>query len=265
MKRLIIALVLGLGLTGFAQETTPPQKKGYSQRMTPEQRQQKHLAHLTKELNLDTKQQEAVGKLLAEKSAKAQNVKTKTHTRKAGGEKLTPEEREALKAKMQAEKTDTEAKMKAILSDEQYKKWLDIREENIENIREKREAMGGEPMGKRTPDDFQQKHLANLTKELNLDTKQQEAVGKLLAEKSAKAKDLKTQAQTQKANGTKLTTEEREALKTKMQAEKIDTETKMKAILSDEQYKKWLDIREENKENMKNKMRNNGRKGWSKE
>jgi protein CpxP len=138
MKKLIIALVFGLGLTGFAQETTPQQNKAGMDKMTPEQRQQKHLAHLTKELTLDTKQQEAVGKILAEKGAKAQELKAQKDTRKASGEKLTPEERTAFKNKMQAEKADTEAKMKAILSADQYQKWLDLREENKEKMKEKR-------------------------------------------------------------------------------------------------------------------------------
>src|SRR6187402_2338808 len=115
MRKLIIVLAFGLGLTGFAQETTP------------QQRQQKYLAHLTKELNLDAKQQEAVGKLLAEKSAKTHDLKAKANAKKATGEKLTPEEETALKNKLLAEKADTEAKMKAILSSDQFKKWLTIR------------------------------------------------------------------------------------------------------------------------------------------
>lgn len=249
MKKLIIALALTLGLNGFAQETTPQQKRANMEKMTPEQRQQKHLTHLTKELNLDAKQQEAVGKLLTEKSAKAQGLKGKRTT-------MTPEEKTTLKTKMEAEKTDTEARMKAILSADQYQKWLTLREENKGKMRgkmeEKRGAMGGEPMEKRTPEDHQQKHLAHLTKELNLDTKQQEAVGKILAEKSAKAHEFKTKTD---AKGDKMTPEERTAFKNKMQAEKADTEAKMKAILSAEQYQKWLTIREENRGKMKEKRR----------
>jgi protein CpxP len=52
-----------------------------------------------------------------------------------------------------------------------------------------------------------------------------------------------------------MTAEEREAFKTKMQAEKADTETKMKAVLSADQYKKWLETREENKDKMRDKIR----------
>ena len=137
MKKLIIALVFGMGLTGFAQETTTPTKSDI-EKMTPEQRQQKHLQKLTKELTLDAKQQEAVGKILAEKSAKAQELKAQKGTRKASGEKMTKEERATFKNTMQAENADTEAKMKAVLSADQYQKWLDLREENKAKMKERR-------------------------------------------------------------------------------------------------------------------------------
>ena len=138
MKSLIIALVFGIGMSGFAQVSTPQPGGNKMEKMTPEQRQQKHLDRLTKELTLDAKQQVAVGKILTEKSAKAQDMKAQKDTRKASGDKMTTEERTAFKNAMQAEKADTEAKMKAVLSADQYQKWLDIREENKEKMKEKR-------------------------------------------------------------------------------------------------------------------------------
>jgi protein CpxP len=141
MKKLIIALVLGMGLTGFAQESATKTTRADIEKMTPEQRQQKHLAHLTKELTLDAKQQEAVGKILAEKSAKAQDVKTQREARKTSGDKMTTEERTAFKNAVLAEKADTEAKMKTILSADQYQKWVNMREENKEKMKERRKEM----------------------------------------------------------------------------------------------------------------------------
>jgi protein CpxP len=138
MKKLIIALVLGMGLTGFAQEATPKPNRADMEKMTPEQRQEKHLAHLTKELNLDAKQKEAVGTILAEKSAKAQDTKAQKETRKTSGEKMTSEERAAFKTKLESEKADTEAKMKAILSADQYQKWIALKEENNEKMKQRR-------------------------------------------------------------------------------------------------------------------------------
>ena len=142
MKTLIIALVFGIGVSGFAQVATPQPGDPKMEKLTPEQRQEKHLAKLTKELNLDAKQQEAVGKILAEKSDKAKDFKAKKEARKESGEKLTMQEKQALKSSLKAEKADTESKMKAILSAEQYQKWETMREENKEKmkdrIREKR-------------------------------------------------------------------------------------------------------------------------------
>ena len=133
-----------MGVSGFAQVSTPQPGESNREKLTPEQRQEKQLAHLTKELTLDTKQQEAVGKILAEKSAKAQEAKVQREARKSIGQKMTAEEREAFKTKMQAEKTDTETKMKAILSEDQYKKWLETREENKEKMKEKMIERRGE-------------------------------------------------------------------------------------------------------------------------
>ena len=144
MRTLIIALVFGMGVSGFAQVSTPQPGESNREKLTPEQRQEKQLAHLTKELTLDTKQQEAVGKILAEKSAKAQEAKVQREARKSSGQKMTAEERTAFKTKMQAEKTDTETKMKAILSEDQYKKWLETREENKEKMKEKMIERRGE-------------------------------------------------------------------------------------------------------------------------
>ena len=137
MKKLIIALVFGMGLTGFAQESTTPTRADM-EKMTPEQRQQKYLQKLTKELTLDAKQQEAVGKILAEKSAKAHDLKAQKYSRKASGNKMTTEERGALKNTIQAEKADVDVKMKAILSADQYQKWNVIQAEKKEKMKQKR-------------------------------------------------------------------------------------------------------------------------------
>jgi protein CpxP len=138
MRTLIIALAFGMGLTGFAQESAPKPNRADMEKMTPEQRQEKHLAHLTKDLNLDAKQQVAVGKILADKTAKAQEAKAQKEIRKSSGEKMTPQERETFKNTMQAEKTDTEAKMKAILSADQYQKWIVLKEENKEKMKQRK-------------------------------------------------------------------------------------------------------------------------------
>ncbi|MNG39502.1 hypothetical protein D3C84_1276190 [compost metagenome] len=54
---------------------------------------------------------------------------------------MTPEEKTTLKNKMESEKADTEARMKSILTSDQYQKWLTLREENKGKIKEKRRGM----------------------------------------------------------------------------------------------------------------------------
>jgi protein CpxP len=57
-----------------------------------------------------------------------------------------------------------------------------------------------------------------------------------------------------KDSNVKPTAEEKAALKKEMMDEKTATETQMKSILNADQYKKWIAMREENKEKMKEKM-----------
>jgi protein CpxP len=138
MKKLIIALVLGMGMTCFAQEATQKSNRGDMQNMTPEQRVEKQLAKMTKDLSLDVKQQEAVGALLKEKSAKAQEVRAKREAMRSSGQKMTDEQRNEFRTAMQSERNDTEAKLKTILTPEQFKKWSTTRAENEEKMKQRR-------------------------------------------------------------------------------------------------------------------------------
>lgn len=138
MKKLIIALVLGMGMTCFAQEATQKSNRGDMQNMTPEQRVEKQLAKMTKDLSLDVKQQEAVGALLKEKSAKAQEARAKREAMRSSGQKMTDEQRNEFRTAMQSERNDTEAKLKTILTPDQFKKWSTTRAENEEKMKQRR-------------------------------------------------------------------------------------------------------------------------------
>ena len=138
MKKLIIALVLGMGLTGFAQNGN----NGNMQNMTPEQRVEMQLTSLTKDLTLDAKQQEAVGKLLKEKSVKAQEARKKMQALRDSGQEMSEEDRTAFRTARQAEAADTEAKMKVILTPEQFTKWTAIQAENAEKMKQRRGGNG---------------------------------------------------------------------------------------------------------------------------
>lgn len=137
MKTLIIALVFAMSFTGFAQESSK-MTKAEREKMTPEQRQEKKLAYLTKQLTLDSKQQVEVKQILAEKGAKTQEMQAKKQARKVSKDKMTPEEKANLKTQMQTQKADIDTKMKAVLSADQYTKWQNMRDDNKEKMKEKR-------------------------------------------------------------------------------------------------------------------------------
>ncbi|MEP6806831.1 MAG: hypothetical protein ABI892_20050 [Flavobacterium sp.] len=137
MKKLFIAALLFVGLASFAQDADQKPAREPREKLTPEQRNEKHLQKLTTDLNLDANQQVPVKQLLAEKSAKAEKFKAERKDRKDSNVKPTAVEREAFKNQMIAEKEANDAKMKGILNADQYKKWTSIQEENKDKAREK--------------------------------------------------------------------------------------------------------------------------------
>jgi len=135
MKKLFIAVLLLIGVASFAQETTDQKPtRERREKLTPEQRNEKHLQKLTTDLNLDANQQAQVKQLLADRSAKAEKFR---EDRKNSTTKPTAAEKEAFKKQMIAEKEANDAKMKSILNADQYKKWTSIQEENKDKAKER--------------------------------------------------------------------------------------------------------------------------------
>ncbi|CAA9203403.1 hypothetical protein FLA105534_04611 [Flavobacterium bizetiae] len=137
MKKLLIAALLFVGIASFAQEADQKPTREPRERLTPEQRNEKQLKKITSELNLDANQQAQVKKLLADRSAKAEQLREARQAKKDNNVKPTAAEREALKKQIMDEKEANDAKMKAILNADQYKKWTSIQEEKREQAKEK--------------------------------------------------------------------------------------------------------------------------------
>lgn len=137
MKKLFIAALLFVGVASFAQDADQKPTRQQREKLTPEQRNEKHLQKLTTDLNLDTSQQAQVKQLLAERSAKPDKLREERKDRKDSNVKLTAAEKEAFKKQMVAEKDANDAKMKAVLNTDQYKKWTSMQEENKDKAREK--------------------------------------------------------------------------------------------------------------------------------
>lgn len=90
-----------------------------------------------------------------------------------------------------------------------------------------------------TPEQRIQLKAKNLTLKLDLTDKQQKDVEKLLLAHETKKQDFLNKRKTAKENGTKLTSEDRFALKSQMLDERIATKREFKKILTAEQYSKF--------------------------
>lgn len=237
MKKLFIAALLFVGIVSFAQDINQKPARDQKEKLTPEQRNEKHLQKLTAELNLDKKQQDQVKQLLAERSAKAEKFRD---AKKDSKVKPTAEEREAFKKQMETEKAANDAKMKAILNTDQYTKWTALKKEHKGDHKGKRDM--------KSPQERDQAHLQKLTTELNLNADQQKQVSELLSDRSTKMAMLK---KSRKDAGAEPTAAEKEAMKKQMKEDRKATDVKMKAILNAEQYKEWAVIQKSHQDKMK--------------
>ena len=139
MKKIIVALVLLVGINGFAQETKQQPKKAESEKLTSDQRNQLHLKRLTLELDLNAAQQNEMRILITEQSAKKESQMAENRTLKAANKKLTSDEMFAKKSKMLDDEIAMKEKVKKILNPEQMKKW-EIRKEH-EHKKAKKEML----------------------------------------------------------------------------------------------------------------------------
>lgn len=135
-KKLITAIVLLVSISSFAQDKNQSDKKSdrpRKERQTPEERSQNQLAKLTVELSLNAQQQEQIKPILDEQNAKFEAMRA---NRSNNSKRMTAEEREALKKERQENKKTTDAKLQAILTPEQFKKWTEAEEAKKAKMRE---------------------------------------------------------------------------------------------------------------------------------
>jgi hypothetical protein len=130
MKKLIIAALLVVGMTSFAQnkkEMGPRHHRDEMEKFTPEQRNQLMLKKMTLELDLNASQQKEMGKIIAEKSAKREARMKEMKANKVSNTKPTSDEMFARKNRMLDEQIAMKERMKKILNPEQYKKWDEMK------------------------------------------------------------------------------------------------------------------------------------------
>jgi hypothetical protein len=120
MKKLFTAAMLIASIVTFAQVQKETNKRAETEKFTPNQQNELQLKKMTLELDLNAKQQEQMKAIIAEKTAKRNAMMEERKEKKT---KPTTDERFSKKSKMLDEQIAMKAKMKTILSPEQFTKW----------------------------------------------------------------------------------------------------------------------------------------------
>ena len=135
-KLLIFALALG-SLTAFSQDDSQRNQKDLmkriSERPTPEQRAELQTKRLTLNLDLDKSQQLKVQDILLNHYKEFDNS-----DRKKGFEKMTAEEKHAVKVEHMDGAIALKEKMKGVLNAEQYAKYAQMQERQIKRVQRNR-------------------------------------------------------------------------------------------------------------------------------
>ncbi|MCF6128232.1 guided entry of tail-anchored proteins factor 1 [Flavobacterium sp. AS60] len=128
MKKVIVAALLVVGITAFAQEKDG--RRAGREKLTSEQKVDLQVKKLTKDLDLNEKQAKEVRALVTTEVAKRE-------AKKAEIQELKTKKREEMKAQREADQAAISSDMKKILTADQYAKWEKNREERKANMKEK--------------------------------------------------------------------------------------------------------------------------------
>lgn len=132
MKTIIVTLALAFTTLTFAQKREMNREKA-----TPEKQTEMQLKKMTSDLTLTTDQQEKIKPILLEQAQKRAEKKEAFKDHKESGEKLSKDERTAIREKMMSEKNAMKEKLSTILSTEQMEKWENDKMEKREKVKER--------------------------------------------------------------------------------------------------------------------------------
>ena len=118
----------------------------------------------------------------------------------------------------------------------------------------KKQDRKGDDKERMSPEQRNQLQLKRLTLELNLNESQQKEIGKIIAEQSDKREKMKTERMANKEKGTKPTADERFARENQKLDDQAALKAKVQKVLTPEQFKKWEDMKKDNREHMKDRM-----------
>ena len=133
VKKLVVAMTILVSFGVSAQDRKEKMKNA-----TPEERVEMRTAKLSEKLGLDENQKKKVKEIFA---AEQKENKVAREEMKAEREKMKAEREKAIaekKAIMKKQHEELKAKLKPILTEEQFKKWEAMQKENVEKLKENR-------------------------------------------------------------------------------------------------------------------------------
>jgi hypothetical protein len=143
MKKLLIAALLFVGLTTFAQEQRKAApNRSEMEKLSPEQRNELLLKKMTLDLGLNDGQQKDMAKIIAEQSAKREIAMAERKANKEKGVKPSADERFAKENKRLDEQIALKEKVKKILTPDQFKKWEEMKAQHKERRHDRAEKRG---------------------------------------------------------------------------------------------------------------------------
>lgn len=136
MKKVIVAVLLVVGMTTFAQERGEKRE-----RLSPEQKVELQAKKMKLDLDLNDKQTADIKKIVAEQVKKREAKRAEFEAKRAKDAKPTQKEMFQNKSQMLDEQIAMKAEMKKILNAEQFSKWEKIQAERSENKKDMAKKM----------------------------------------------------------------------------------------------------------------------------
>jgi protein CpxP len=130
VKKLVVAMTLLVSFGVSAQDRKEKMKNA-----TPEERVEMRTAKLSEKLGLDENQKKKVKEIFA---AEQKENKVAREEMKAEREKMKAEREKAIaekKAIMKKQHEELKAKLKPVLTEEQFKKWEAMQKENVDKVK----------------------------------------------------------------------------------------------------------------------------------
>lgn len=136
MKNVVMAVLMLVGVSGFAQEKERVEKRNRDLvELTPEQRNELRLKEMTLKLDLTASQQKEVAKIISEQQAKRTAAREEMKANRDKDAKPSADEVYARQNKMLDEQIAMKEKMKKVLSDSQFEKWEKMNEHKKERFK----------------------------------------------------------------------------------------------------------------------------------